>query len=147
MYAIRSYYGKNDAEVSEFLLKMLNKKAYDKSGKIYGIGHAIYTLSDPRAVLLREKARLLAEEKGRMDEYNLYAAVERLSPEVFHQFKGEHAKIICANVDFYSGFVYDCLKLPKEIYTPIFAASRIAGWCAHVITSYSIHYTKLYEYS
>ncbi len=124
---------KNDAEVSEFLLKMLNKKAYDKSGKIYGIGHAIYTLSDPRAVLLREKARLLAEEKGRMDEYNLYAAVERLSPEVFHQFKGEHAKIICANVDFYSGFVYDCLKLPKEIYTPIFAASRIAGWCAHRI--------------
>ena len=120
-------------EVSEYLLKLLKKEAFDHTGKIYGIGHAIYTLSDPRAVLLKEKARELAEEKGRMDEFNLYALIEELAPEVFYQFKGENAKIICANVDFYSGFVYECIKIPKEIYTPIFAVARIAGWAAHRI--------------
>jgi citrate synthase len=120
-------------EVSTYLLKLLNKEAFDHTGKIYGIGHAIYTLSDPRAVLLKEKARELAEEKGRMDEFNLYALIEELAPEVFYQFKGENAKVVCANVDFYSGFVYECIKIPKEIYTPIFAVARIAGWAAHRI--------------
>jgi citrate synthase len=110
----------------------LKKEAGDGSGKIYGIGHAIYTLSDPRAVLLKEKARELAEEKGRLDEFNLYANIEELAPEVFAKYKGNNnAKVICANVDFYSGFVYNCIGIPKEIYTPIFAVSRIAGWCAH----------------
>ncbi|WP_068474502.1 citrate synthase [Saccharicrinis aurantiacus] len=120
-------------EVTEYLLKMLNKQAFDKTGKIYGIGHAIYTLSDPRAVLLKEKARELAAEKDRMDEFKLYELIEELAPEVFYQFKGENAKVICANVDFYSGFVYQCIKIPKEIYTPIFAVARIAGWAAHRI--------------
>ncbi|WP_066629655.1 citrate synthase [Labilibacter marinus] len=120
-------------EVSEYLLKLLNKQAFDQTGKIYGIGHAIYTLSDPRAVLLKEKARELADEKGRMDEFKLYELIEELAPEVFYQFKGENAKVICANVDFYSGFVYECIKIPKEIYTPIFAVARIAGWAAHRI--------------
>jgi len=120
-------------EVSSYLMKLLKKEAFDKTGKIYGIGHAIYTLSDPRAVLLKEKARELADEKGRMDEFNLYELIEELAPEVFYQYKGENAKIICANVDFYSGFVYQCIKIPKEIYTPIFAIARIAGWTAHRI--------------
>lgn len=123
----------DEQEVADYLQKILNKQAFDNTGKIYGIGHAIYTYSDPRAVLLKEKAKALAEEKGRLDEFNLYAAVEKLAPEVFYKFKGENAKVICANVDFYSGFVYDCLKIPKELYTPIFAVSRIAGWCAHRI--------------
>ncbi len=118
-------------EISEYLLKILKREAGDGSGKIYGIGHAIYTLSDPRAVLLKQKAKELAEEKGRVDEFNLYANIEELAPEVFGKFKGENAKVICANVDFYSGFVYSCIGIPKEIYTPIFAVSRIAGWCAH----------------
>lgn len=123
----------DEAEIRAYLLKILNKKAFDNTGKIYGIGHAIYTNSDPRAVLLKEKAEALAIEKNRVDEFNLYAAIERLAPEVFYNFKGANAKVICANVDFYSGFVYDCLEIPKEIYTPIFAVSRIAGWCAHRI--------------
>ncbi len=123
----------DETEIRAYLLKILNKQAFDNTGKIYGIGHAIYTNSDPRAVLLKEKAAALAHEKGRVDEFNLYAAIERLAPEVFYNYKGANAKVICANVDFYSGFVYDCLQIPKEIYTPIFAVSRIAGWCAHRI--------------
>jgi citrate synthase len=119
-------------ELSEYLLKILRGKAGDGSGKIYGIGHAIYTLSDPRAVLLKEKARELAEEKGKMDEFKLYENIEDLAPEVFAAFKGgDNIKTISPNVDFYSGFVYRCIDIPKELYTPIFAISRIAGWCAH----------------
>ncbi|MBI9064022.1 MAG: citrate/2-methylcitrate synthase [Marinilabiliaceae bacterium] len=124
---------KDEEEVADYLLTILNKKAFDNTGKIYGIGHAIYTLSDPRCVLLKEKAKALAIEKGRLDEFKLYALIERLAPEVFYRFKGANAKVICANVDFYSGFVYDCLQIPKELYTPIFAVARIAGWCAHRI--------------
>jgi len=123
----------DEQEVADYLLTILNKKAFDNTGKIYGIGHAIYTLSDPRCVLLKEKAKALAIEKGRLDEFKLYALIERLAPEVFYRFKGANAKVICANVDFYSGFVYDCLQIPKELYTPIFAVARIAGWCAHRI--------------
>lgn len=119
-------------EISDYLLKILRGEAGDGSGKIYGIGHAIYTLSDPRAVLLKEKARELAEEKGKMDEFQLYENIEELAPEVFATYKGSsNVKVISPNVDFYSGFVYKCIDIPKELFTPIFAVSRIAGWCAH----------------
>lgn len=123
----------DEKEVSAYLDKMLRKEAFDKSGKIYGIGHAIYTKSDPRAVLLKEKARELAIEKNRLDEFNLYESIERLAPELFYQFKGNTSKVVSANVDFYSGFVYECIEIPIEIYTPIFAIARIAGWAAHRI--------------
>lgn len=123
----------DEKEVSAYLEKILNKKANDGTGKIYGIGHAIYTLSDPRTVLLKEKAEELAKEKNKVAEFNLYAMIERLAPEVFYNFKGSSSKVVCANVDFYSGFVYQCLEIPEELYTPIFAVARIAGWCAHRI--------------
>jgi len=119
-------------EILEYLLKILRGHAGDGSGKIYGIGHAIYTLSDPRAILLKEKARELAEAKGKMDELNLYQAIEELAPEALSTFKNSgKTKVVCPNVDFYSGFVYKCIDIPRELYTPIFAVSRIAGWCAH----------------
>ena len=123
----------DEDEVAAYLEKILNKKAHDGSGKIYGIGHAIYTLSDPRAVLLKEKAEELAKEKGREPEFKLFALIERLAPEIFYKFKGSNSKVVCANVDFYSGLVYEFLEIPREIYTPIFAVARIAGWCAHRI--------------
>jgi citrate synthase len=125
---------KDENEVEGYLLDILNKKANDFSGKIYGIGHAVYTISDPRAILLKEKARELAIEKGRLDEFELYALVEKLTPEVFRKFKGEATtKVVCINVDFYSGFVYSCIGIPRELYTPIFALGRISGWCTHRI--------------
>lgn len=124
----------SEKEVTEHLLKILNKKANDFSGKIYGIGHAVYTISDPRAAILKAKARELAIEKGRLDEFELYSLVERLTPEVFRVFKGEKStKVVCINVDFYSGFVYACLDISKELYTPLFAIGRVSGWCAHRI--------------
>jgi citrate synthase len=124
----------NEQEVTEYLLKILNKKANDFSGKIYGIGHAVYTISDPRAAILKAKARELAIEKGRLDEFELYSLVERLTPEVFRIFKGEKStKVVCINVDFYSGFVYSCLDISKELYTPLFAIGRVSGWCTHRI--------------
>ncbi|HLN19864.1 MAG TPA: citrate synthase [Bacteroidales bacterium] len=123
----------DEAEVEAYLLKILNKKANDNSGKIYGIGHAVYTISDPRAVILKKKARELAIEKGRLDEFELYERVEKLTPEVFRKFKGEQAKIVCINVDFYSGFVYSCLGISQELYTPLFAIARVSGWCVHRI--------------
>jgi citrate synthase len=123
---------KDEAEVESYLLKILNKKAYDFSGKIYGIGHAVYTISDPRATLLKEKARDLAIDEGRNDEFELYSLVEKLTPEVFRKFKGEQStKVVCINVDFYSGFVYSCIGIPKELYTPLFALARVSGWCTH----------------
>jgi citrate synthase len=121
----------NDDEIAEYLRKILRKEAYDKSGKIYGFGHAVYTVSDPRALLLKEKARLLSKEKDREQEMGLYEAIERIGPEIYYEFKGNKDKLISPNVDFYSGFVYECLKIPKELYTPLFAISRIAGWCSH----------------
>jgi Citrate synthase len=125
---------KNEAEVGEYLLKILKKETYDRTGIIYGIGHAVYTISDPRAILLKEKARELAAESGRTDEFELYSMVERLTPDVFRKFKGEQTtKVVCINVDFYSGFVYSCIGIPKELYTPLFAMARISGWCAHRI--------------
>jgi citrate synthase len=111
-------------------LKLLRKEAFDQSGLIYGMGHAVYSLSDPRADVFREFVKDLSLEKGRKKEFELYSAVERLAPEVIgkerHVYKG-----VAANVDFYSGFVYSMLDLPKELYTPIFAIARIAGWTAH----------------
>ena len=125
---------KDEEEVKAHLLKILNKKANDLSGKIYGIGHAVYTISDPRAALLKAKARELAVEKGRLDEFELYSLVERLTPEVFRVFKGEKStKVVCINVDFYSGFCYSCLDISKELYTPLFAIARVSGWCTHRI--------------
>jgi citrate synthase len=121
----------NDDEITAYLRKILKKEAYDKSGKIYGFGHAVYTVSDPRAILLKGKARLLSKEKGREAELALYEAIERIGPEIYYEFKATMNKLISPNVDFYSGFIYDCLKIPKELFTPLFALSRISGWCAH----------------
>jgi len=124
----------DEEEVKQYLLKILNKKANDCSGKIYGIGHAVYTISDPRASILKAKARELAIEKGRLKEFELYELVERLTPEVLRVFKGESfTKVVCINVDFYSGFVYACLAISKELYTPLFAIARVSGWCTHRI--------------
>jgi citrate synthase len=123
---------KDRDEVAAYLLKILKKETGDGFGKIYGVGHAVYTLSDPRVVILKEKAAELADEKDRLEEFRLYNLVEELAPEVFADFKGrERSKIVCANVDFYSGFVYSCIGLPQELYTPIFAMGRLAGWCTH----------------
>ena len=91
----------------------------------------MYTVSDPRAILLKEKARLLSKEKGREAELALYEAIERIGPEIYYEFKATMDKLISPNVDFYSGFIYECLKIPKELFTPLFAISRIAGWSAH----------------
>jgi citrate synthase len=120
----------DEEEIIAYLEKIINKEAFDGSGLIYGMGHAVYTLSDPRAVLLKRKAKELAAEQGFIDEFNLFERIERLSPEVFRRKKNNN-KIISANVDFYSGFVYKMLGIPMELYTPIFAIARIAGWCAH----------------
>lgn len=122
----------SDEELRDYLRKILRREAYDRTGLIYGMGHAIYTKSDPRATVLEEKALELAHEKGRLEEYQLYSRIENLSKEVFRELKGDDF-VICANVDFYSGFVYDMLNIPKELYTPIFAVARMAGWCAHRI--------------
>jgi citrate synthase len=122
----------NKGEVSDYLKKILNRQANDFSGKIYGIGHAVYTISDPRAKLLKNQARELAREKGRLEEYELYEMIENLAPQIFYEYKGDKvAKRVCANVDFYSGFVYNCIGIKEPLYTPLFAMSRIAGWCAH----------------
>jgi len=120
----------DDDEIREVLLSILKKEAFNRTGLIYGIGHAVYTKSDPRTVLLKEMARELAIEKGRLEEFEFMERVERLAIESVYKFKGD-TKILCANVDFYSGFVYDLIGIPKEIYTPLFAMARIVGWCAH----------------
>ncbi len=121
----------NEYEVLDYLIKILKKKAHNRTGKIYGIGHAVYTKSDPRAIILKDKARELAAEKGREEEFELYNLVERLAPVAFSEVKKGSSKVLCANVDFYSGFVYSCIGIPKEIWTPLFAVARIAGWSAH----------------
>ncbi|MDR0400242.1 MAG: citrate/2-methylcitrate synthase [Treponema sp.] len=120
----------NEERLAAYLAAILRGEAYDGSGLIYGQGHAVYTRSDPRTILLRDKAALLAEEKGLAAEYNLYRLIERLVPQVFREVKGSD-KDICSNVDFYSGFVYKMLGIPTELYTSLFAVSRVAGWCAH----------------
>ena len=118
--------------LTDYLAKIVKKDAFDRQGLIYGMGHAVYTLSDPRAELLKEKARELAAEKGLMKNFELYENIEKLTPGVMLQVKGS-SKAICANVDLYSGFVYEMLNIPRELYTPIFAMARVAGWTAHRI--------------
>ena len=122
----------NKSEVKDYLYKIAKKEAFDKTGLIYGMGHAVYTISDPRALLLRNKAEVLAKEKNCIEEFNLYRMVEELAPEILMEVHHSDKKI-CANVDLYSGFVYTMLNIPRELYTPIFAISRIAGWSAHRI--------------
>ncbi|NLW29856.1 MAG: citrate/2-methylcitrate synthase [Fibrobacter sp.] len=122
----------DEDQIAAYLTKILNKEAFDHTGLIYGMGHAVYTLSDPRAIILRNKAEELAKEKSRTDEFELYRRIERIAPQVFNKVKG-NKKTVSANVDFYSGFVYDMLNIPRDLYTPIFALSRIAGWSAHRI--------------
>lgn len=120
----------SEDEVSQYLADLLHKKTFDKAGLIYGMGHAVYSISDPRANVLKSYVRSLSEEKGLMDEFHLYEKVERLAPEII----GKERKIykgVSMNVDFYSGFVYRMLGLPMELYTPIFAIARISGWMAH----------------
>ncbi len=122
----------DEEEIAGYLAKIIRKEAYDQSGLIYGIGHAVYTVSDPRTILLKQKAEVLAAEKGMEKEYGLYTKIEKLAPEVFFKEKNND-KVMCANVDFYSGFVYKTLNIPTELFTPIFAVGRVAGWCAHRI--------------
>jgi len=119
-------------EVRNYLAKIIRKEAGNGSGLIYGMGHAIYTQSDPRSEVLKKQAVLLAKEKGQDKEMNLYLLIEELAPQVFAEVKGD-TKVIAANVDFFSGFVYQMLGIPEELCTPIFAMSRIVGWCAHRI--------------
>ncbi|MEF9975811.1 MAG: citrate synthase [Oscillospiraceae bacterium] len=119
----------DEDEVREFLRRILRKQEGDKSGLIYGMGHAVYTLSDPRAVILRSKAEHLAIEKGYEDDFRLLCMVEKYGPEVFAQEKGN--KEVCANVDLFSGLIYKMLGISPDLYTPLFAISRIPGWCAH----------------
>ena len=124
----------NVKEIDAYLKKMLNKEAYNKSGLIYGIGHAVYTISDPRALLLKEMARAMAVEKGLEKEFAFIELLDERSVNAFMTFKGDGInKQVCTNVDFYSGFVYEAIGLPSEIFTPMFAMSRVAGWSAHRI--------------
>ena len=120
----------NEEEVGAYLHKILNKEAFDHSGLIYGMGHAVYTLSDPREVILKRFAKALAEEKGRMKEFALYELVESLAGKMIKEQRNLQ-KNVCANVDFYSGFVYSMLGIPQELFTPIFAIARMPGWSAH----------------
>ncbi len=120
----------DETAIREYLTKIVDKQAFDNTGLIYGLGHAVYTKSDPRQVILKDYAKQLAEEKGRMEEFNFYDRIERIGKEVIAE-KRHLFKPVCANVDFYSGFVYDMLQIPEELFTPIFAISRISGWCAH----------------
>lgn len=122
----------DEGEIADYLNKILNKEVFDKAGLIYGIGHAIYSVSDPRAKVFKNFVKSLSEEKGLTREYGLYSRVEKIAPEVIAKRRKMY-KGVSANVDFYSGFVYSMLSLPPELYTPIFAIARIAGWSAHRI--------------
>ena len=122
----------DDGEVKDALVRIMNRDLGDGSGLIYGMGHAIYTLSDPRAKVLKRFSRELAEKKGRLAEWNLIEAVERLTPGLVAEIRHSD-KPICANVDLYSGFVYQLLDIPTDMYTPLFASARMPGWCAHRI--------------
>ena len=121
---------RDDEMITEYLHHILEKEAFDETGLIYGMGHAVYTLSDPREIILKKFAKMLSEEKGEQEEFEFYDKVERISGMLIAR-KRHLFKPICANVDFYSGFVYTMLGIPRELYTPIFAISRISGWSAH----------------
>ena len=120
----------DDDEVREYLRRILRKQAGDGSGLIYGMGHAVYTMSDPREVILKERAKHLAYEKGFEEEYNMLCSIERLAPDIFAEEKGS-SKPVCANVDLFSGLIYNMLGISEDIYTPLFAIARVPGWCAH----------------
>jgi citrate synthase len=122
----------NEIELNKYLEKILNKEAFDKSGLIYGMGHAVYTKSDPRASLLKQQAYELAVEKDRLDDYKLYSNIEAFSKLLFKGLKGD-SFIISANTDLYACLVYELLGMPRDLYTPLFATARISGWCAHRI--------------
>ena len=125
---------KDKKEIDAYLMKILRKEAYNREGLIYDVGHAVYTISDPRALLLKEMARDLAREKDREAEFDFLELLEERAVENFMTFKGNQVnKRVCANVDFYSGFIYEMIGLPQEVYTPLFAMSRITGWTAHRI--------------
>jgi citrate synthase len=121
---------RDEKQVVQYLEKIADKKAGDCTGLIYGLGHAVYTISDPRAQMLKKKAIKLAREKGREDEMNLFELIEKAGPAII---KSRHprAEDVCANVDLYSGFVYDMLGIPTDLYTPLFAVARCVSWCAH----------------
>lgn len=120
----------NEDEIAAYLEKIIRKEAGDGSGLIYGMGHAVYTLSDPRAVILKRKAREFAYKNGFEKDFELLNTIERLTPEIFRKVKGK-TKIMCANVDLYSGLIYKMLRIPEDLYTPLFACARIVGWSAH----------------
>jgi len=122
----------SENEVSDYISKIIRKEAFDRSGLVYGMGHAVYTMSDPRAIIFKRKVEELVEEKGCHEEFELYRNIEKLTPQIFADVK-KSDKVISANVDFYSGFVYKILGIPTDLYTPIFAMSRIAGWSAHIL--------------
>lgn len=120
----------DEAQVAAYLEKIIRKQAGDRSGLVYGMGHAVYTISDPRAQILKEKARKFAERSGFQKEFTLACLIEKLTPEVFRRITGS-SKPLCANVDLYSGIVYKLLDIPEDLFTPLFASARIAGWSAH----------------
>ncbi len=120
----------DEGQMKDILVKILNKEGGDGTGLIYGMGHAVYTMSDPRALILKQSAQKLAFEHGFEKEYKTLDTLERVTPQVFAEVKGDD-KVMCANVDLYSGLVYQVLGVPQDLYTPLFATARIAGWCAH----------------
>ncbi len=122
----------DEGQVADFLKKVINREAGDKSGLVYGMGHAVYTLSDPRQVILKREAEKLADEKGFAKEFRALELIEKLTPEIFASEKNNNKKI-CANVDLYSGLIYQMLGIPEDLYTPLFAIARVAGWSAHRI--------------
>ena len=137
VHIINVHLGLNDKErkkqikeLEEYLRKLLHKEAFDKKGLIYGMGHAVYTISDPREKILKSYAKQLASEKGLDEEFALYDRVERIAGEEIMTHR-KMLKPVCANVDFYSGFVYTMLNIPEELFTPLFAIARITGWSAH----------------
>jgi citrate synthase len=122
----------NEGQVADFLKNVINKKAGDGSGLVYGMGHAVYTLSDPREKILKAEAESFAEKAGFSDEFKALTLIEQLTPEIFAKEKGQNKKI-CANIDLYSGLIYQMLRIPEDLYTPLFAIARVAGWSAHRI--------------
>jgi citrate synthase len=120
----------DEDELTEYLQKILDKQAFDQSGLIYGMGHAVYTVSDPREIILKDYAKRLSEEKGLTKEFELYDRVEKLAAGLIMKNRNTF-KPVCANVDFYSGFVYSMLGIPEELFTPLFAIARMPGWSAH----------------
>lgn len=122
--------GASDEEISKLIDRILAKDFYDNSGLIYGIGHAVYTLSDPRCILLKQKCESLSQEEKYVEKFNFYSRFEKIASE---KLTAKNGKPYAANVDFYSGFAYEMLGIPSDLYTPIFAAARIAGWVAHIV--------------